>query len=104
MSKSINGYKMYGIKIFESPNLNITAKLKSYPFTIHIPKLGPQPMFYRKVHGVHRFAAEQPCSKLNEIEWIFKEKWKTGNDPKLHQKGIFQDNSFQLMYGFSSFG
>ena len=33
---------MHGIEIFESPNLNIMAKLKLYPIKIHIPELGPQ--------------------------------------------------------------
>ena len=42
ISKSIEVYKMHGSEIFESLNLNITAKLKLYPIKIHIPKLGPQ--------------------------------------------------------------
>ena len=35
-------YKKHGIEIFESPNLNVKAKLKLYPNRIHIPELGPQ--------------------------------------------------------------
>ena len=42
ISKSIKAYKTYGTEIFETPNLNITAKLKLYPIKIHIPKLGPK--------------------------------------------------------------
>ena len=38
--KSIKAYKKHGIKIFESPNLNIKARLKLYPNKIHIPELG----------------------------------------------------------------
>ena len=41
ISKSMKAYKKHGIEIFESPNLNIKAKLKLYPNKIHIPKLGP---------------------------------------------------------------
>ena len=31
ISKSIKAYEKHGIEIFESPNLNIKAKLKLYP-------------------------------------------------------------------------
>ena len=41
ISKSTKAYKKHRIEIFESPNLNIKAKLKLYPNKIHIPELGP---------------------------------------------------------------
>ena len=42
ISKSTKANKMHGIELFESPNLNIMAKLKLYPFKIHIVELGLQ--------------------------------------------------------------